>query len=266
MKVVSVLYHDVVKGKDFASSGFLIPGAAKYKIDVAEFDRHLAAIAQSTGGRPGSALDLLPAGGAQQPPAGFLLTFDDGGVSAATLIAELLARYGWRAHFLVTTGYIGTPGFVSASHIRALGAAGHVIGSHSHSHPARMSSLSREQLREEWTASTSILADILGEQVAVASVPAGWYSARVAQAAAEAGIRVLFNSQPTSRLRRVSDCLVLGRYCVMGDTSAEEAAGLASGRAIPCLRQSALWNLKKLVKLGAGELWVRTRDRLLANQ
>jgi Polysaccharide deacetylase len=266
VKLFSILYHDVVRDSDFGSSGFVMPGAAKYKIDAEEFERHLAAIAKATGGQPASALDLLSAGDLHQRQTGFLLTFDDGGSSAATRVAGLLDRYGWRGHFLVTTGYIGAPGFVSADQIRALRSAGHIVGSHSHSHPPRMSACTPEQLREEWKISTGILSEILGEPVVVASVPAGWYSPRVAEAATEAGIRVLFNSQPTSRPHRVSGCLVLGRYCVMGSMRAQEAAGLASGQRLPCLRQAAIWNLKKVVKLTSGGLWLQVRNRLLANK
>src|SRR5262245_47304812 len=51
--------------------------------------------------------------------------------------------------------------------------------------------------------SRELLRDILGESVTVASVPGGYYGRAVAETAAEAGIRVLFNSEPTTRTQTV---------------------------------------------------------------
>jgi hypothetical protein len=45
MRTVSILYHDVVRFGAFDSSGFLIPGADRYKLRIEEFEGHLAAIA-----------------------------------------------------------------------------------------------------------------------------------------------------------------------------------------------------------------------------
>jgi peptidoglycan/xylan/chitin deacetylase (PgdA/CDA1 family) len=266
MKVFSILYHDVVPDGDFASSGFDLPGAAKYKIDAGEFARHLSLMAGTSGGPPASALDLLDHAKGAGRESRFLLTFDDGGVSSATVVAGLLAQHGWRGHFLITTGYIGSRKFVSPDQIRSLRKAGHIVGSHSHSHPARMSACTGQQLRDEWKTSVEILSEILGEKVEVASVPAGWYSPRLAEAAREAGIRVLFHSEPTPRPRQVSGCFVLGRYCVTAGMSAREATALASGRFTSCSKQRLIWDAKKCVKFAAGGLWVTVRDRLLEDR
>ena len=50
----------------------------------------------------------------------------------------------------------------------------------------------------EWSRSRAMLEDILGHAVDVASVPGGYFSAVVARAAREAGIRVLFTSEPVT--------------------------------------------------------------------
>src|SRR5437879_9095462 len=130
-------------------------------------------------------------------------TCNDGRVSAPTAIAWIQDRYGWRAHFLITTDYIGKPAFLNEDQIRALRKSGHVIGTHSGSHPRRMSALGWEELLEEWSRSTKTLSDVLGEPVTVASVPGGCYSRRVAAAAAASGIKALFTSEPRSEERRV---------------------------------------------------------------
>ncbi|KPK79394.1 MAG: hypothetical protein AMS25_12820 [Gemmatimonas sp. SM23_52] len=44
--------------------------------------------------------------------------------------------------------------------------------------------------------SAKILAEIIGEPITTASVPSGWYSPKIAEAAAAAGIKVSFTSEP----------------------------------------------------------------------
>ena len=248
---------------------------------VAEFTEHLAAIARVAPGKTLCAEDLLPRQGnaprgtaLQSRPdgsgepsyvngVGLLLTFDDGGTSALAPTADLLEKHGWRGHFFMTTDYVGTPGFLSAAQLRDLHARGHVIGSHSCSHPARMALCSREQLLREWRQSREVLAEILGVPVTVASVPGGYYSRAVAEAANEAGIRVLFNSEPTTRLAMVGDCLVVGRYTVYRGMSARAAAALAAGRRLPRWRQAFWWNVKKAAKAVGGRTYLALRERLL---
>ena len=176
------------------------------------------------------------------------VTFDDGGISAFTTVADILEEAGWRGHFFVTASYIGRRSFLNVDQIRELHRRGHVIGSHSLRHPARISRLSWEKLIEEWSASVQILSDILGEQVRVASVPGGFYSKKVAQAAAQSGIEVLFTSEPTASSRVVDGCLVLGRYVIQRWTRPETAAAIAAGNLAPRLRQMIYWNAKKALK------------------
>jgi peptidoglycan/xylan/chitin deacetylase (PgdA/CDA1 family) len=92
MKTPALLYHDVVPDQRFDLSGFQGAGPNVYKLDPAEFRRHLEAIARATAG-------------GEQP----VLTFDDGGASAFSPVAGMLEEFGWRGHFFITTGRIGTP-------------------------------------------------------------------------------------------------------------------------------------------------------------
>jgi peptidoglycan/xylan/chitin deacetylase (PgdA/CDA1 family) len=166
----------------------------------------------------------------------------------------------------VTTDYIGKAGFLSVDQIRALRREGHVIGSHSCSHPARMSACSPEQLRSEWKRSTTVLSDILNEPVTVASIPAGYYSDEVARAADEAGIRALFSSEPQTRTWRVGECSVLGRYCAVADTPPEWAARIVRGDLATRGLAYAGWNAKKLIKKTTAGLWLRFRATVLEGQ
>jgi peptidoglycan/xylan/chitin deacetylase (PgdA/CDA1 family) len=260
MRAISLLYHDVVNAGESDASGFPGSGAARYKLDLAEFKSHFKAIAEAIKSTPISVFDL-PA--AMDNSLSLILTFDDGGSSAYSYIADILENYGWHGHFFVTVNYIGAPSFVTQEQIRALRKRGHVIGAHSCSHPERMSYLSWDQLIEEWGTSVAILSDILDEPVTIASVPGGYYSKKVAEAAAVSGVKALFTSEPTTWYYRVDGCLVLGRYTVLRGVPPEVSAGLASGELLPRLRQSLFWNSKKVAKVLGGRYYSKLRKYIL---
>jgi peptidoglycan/xylan/chitin deacetylase (PgdA/CDA1 family) len=246
MSPISIMYHDVVEHGDAGASGFPGAGPAIYKLDREEFSRHLEAIRE-----------------ARRPRRELLLTFDDGGLSAYTPVAGMLEQFGWRGYFFVTTDWIGRTGFLDAPQIRELDSRGHVIGSHSCSHPERMAREPWARLLAEWKESTERLAAIVSHPVKVASVPGGYYSRRVAEAAAEAGIETLFTSEPTARVRTVNGCRVLGRYTVQRGMGPEWPAGFAAGKLGPRLRQALLWKAKGLAKAAGGPLYLRVRAVIL---
>lgn len=260
-KISTLLYHDVVAGGHFEESGFRGPDADSYKLSADTFARHLESLAQRTGGRGVGVFDALAGRAA---PADFVLTFDDGGSSALARIVPLLQRYGWLGHFYITTDRIGTPGFLTREDVRELSRLGHVIGSHSCSHPAMISRLGSTALDREWRDSLAALADVTGTAVSSASVPGGFFSRRVAEAAAAAGIRVLFTSEPTTEVHRVRDCAVLGRYLVRRDTTPATVAALASGDQAARRAQWLSWNARKPFKAIGGAAWLRARKQIFA--
>lgn len=260
MRIVSILYHDVVGLGALDSSGFITPGAHRYKLDRNQFERHLQAIEGAIGLRP----TILREYPAESQNRQFLITFDDGGVSCYTIIADLLERYDWRGHFFVTTDFIDTHRFLSQGQIRELRGRGHVIGSHSCSHPAQISRCSRLQLKREWSDSVNKLQDILGEPVKVASVPGGFYSRQVAEEAFAAGVSTLFTSEPTTSCKKVNDLFVLGRYTLKRGVSPLVAAGLATGDWQLRLEQLLKWKAKGIIKTVGGRQYARLRNKLLA--
>ena len=137
------------------------------------------------------------------------------------------------------------------------------MGSHSCSHPERMSHCSRQQLRREWSDSIAVLSDILGRRVDVASVPGGYYGRNVAEAAAEAGITTLFTSEPQTTAHAVDGCTVMGRYTIQQGVRAATAAAIASGKTLPRCRQLAYWRAKTLAKTAGGTSWLRMRKWIL---
>ncbi len=261
MKALGLLYHDVVDRGHFAASGFPGADADRYKLDASEFNEHLSAIDRAVGRKPTTAAHLLREGAADD--ALLMLTFDDGGLSAYTQTAALLEERDWHGHFFVTTSRVGSRSFLTPGQIRALRQRGHIIGSHSHTHPARMSACPWKELVREWHTSRCALSELLGESVTVASIPGGYFSRHVAEAASLAGFRVLFTSEPITRCRWIDECLVVGRYCLRRGDSASTAAQIARGDWPPRMRSWLAWNAKKVAKKLSGDLYVRARLSLL---
>jgi len=249
----ALMYHDVVSAGAENTSGFPGKDAALYKVTPEQFDGHLNAIRRLPPDPPD--LPALP-----DP----VLTFDDGGASAMTT-ADVLERYGFMGYFFITTNYIGTRGFVTERDVRELRRRGHVVGSHSCSHPLRMGHGSWPQLLDEWTRSRSILADVLGEDVQVASVPGGDFAPQVAEAAAHAGFTRLFTSEPTREARHAFGLTLAGRFTIQRWTTADMAAALAAGEWLACARQAMVWNAKKISKRVGGERYLQLRRLLLGH-
>lgn len=78
-----------------------------------------------------------------------------------------------------------------------------------------------------------------------------------------AGIKVLFNSEPTTAIHRVAGCMVLGRYGIQRQTSPGVVASLATGQGISRIRQGALWNIKKCFKHIGGGHYLAVRKIIL---
>ena len=260
MSVLTILYHDVVDG-DWDQSGFPGAPAARYKLQREEFARHLAAIAASAGVAAAVKAVSIDDAIAKPAPGQFLFTVDDGG-SSTLHIADELEKRAWRGHFFITTDRTGTPGFLTSAEIRELDRRGHVIGSHSCSHVAWMSELPEHRLFAEWSGSRARLGDITGHPVDVASVPGGYYAPRVAAAAARAGLRILFTSEPTVATIEIDGCTVLGRFTVYRGMTAVQAARLVAGSHAARSLQSAIWSAKKMAKTHARPVW-RTAHKLV---
>lgn len=262
MRMITLGYHDVVENGHWPADT-LRKAAGHYTLSREAFKEHLLTIRRST---TANAVQTIEQAVKQPQANSVLLTFDDGAMGADTCAADELERLGWRGHFFIITEWIGLLGFLNASQIRDLHRRGHVIGSHSHTHPSRMSHLDRNSLTREWSTSCQILGDLLGEPVASASIPNGYYSRTVAETAADAGVRTLFTSEPMVATHNVNGCLILGRYAVTSQTSAATAGALAAGAIGPRWRQAAAWQAKKTAKALGGNAYLKLRGAVLSQQ
>jgi peptidoglycan/xylan/chitin deacetylase (PgdA/CDA1 family) len=260
MRPTVLIYHDVLADGGTDDSGFAGAAAGSYKLAETQFRRHLDLIAAALGA--GAPLCLPDPAASTVMGDAVVLTFDDGGASAPSRILRALRDRGWRAHFFVATDFIGTKGFLTPEGVRELHSAGHVVGTHSASHPRRMSYLTPEAIRHEWRDSRARLEDLLGAPVTVASVPGGYFSRAVASAAAEAGIRVLFTSEPRRAVTTRDGIAVVGRFSVTRRTPDADVVSLASGHRGAALRQRLGWDAKKVAKRLGGEAWFAARRKL----
>jgi peptidoglycan/xylan/chitin deacetylase (PgdA/CDA1 family) len=218
--VASFCYHDVTD--DPCESGFQRNAATPFKLHPDRFAAHLESLAAGLA-RPALVTDIE----LTRPGRHLLLTFDDGGKSALRIGAEL-SRRGWRGHFFISTSLIGRRTFLAPNEIRRLRQGGHLVGSHSHTHPDIYRELEWERMVVEWRQSADILAQILGEPCLSGAVPGGEISDAVLRSADRAGLRYLFTSEPWLRPRIVGGCWILGRFCAKASTSPEDIAELAS--------------------------------------
>jgi Polysaccharide deacetylase len=203
--LASFAYHDVTDRPQ--DSGLQRPGAAAYTLGTVAFGQHLDAIARSSVQPEAvTAIDL------RAPGRHLLLTFDDGGRSALH-VGDELSRRGWLGHFFIITERIGERTFLDADGIRYLRRCGHIIGSHSHTHPDMFREQQTDQMVAEWGRSCERVEALLGECCNVASVPGGDISPQVLESAGAAGLQYLFTSEPTLVPASVGGCWVVGRFC-----------------------------------------------------
>ena len=247
---VTLLYHDIAEPEFRETVGFPGALATRYKLSPEDFERHLDAIAEV---QPDVGVAVLG-----QPWPDVVLTFDDGGASASDAAAQLEQR-GWRGHFFVTTGRLGTPGFLTVEQVQDLAARGHVIGSHTHSHPNYFRTLPRSVLDREWRESHRVLTEILGEPPDTAAVPGGSYSKDVLNSAAEAGYRLIMTSEPISKIQVQGAMTVLGRYTIWDSTPSSQVIGYVRGASLVRLRLWVEWNLKKAAKRISPTIYQRLR-------
>ena len=259
MQLVSLLFHDVYRHLP-DESGFRTPGANRYKLSVDALSSQFDGVAAARADRSLLATELDGVSIMRRFP--FLITVDDGGVSYHRVIADCLERRGWRGHAFVSTDFIGAPGFLTASEIRELDQRGHVIGSHSASHPARFSQCHRRQMLHEWVTSRTVLEDVLGHAVQIASLPGGYFSPTVAETAGEAGFRVLFTSEPVTRTERKGACTIVGRFAIRAGADPELSRKLVEPAHWTRSEQWASWQVKGLLKPVLGSFYSRLADRV----
>lgn len=226
---VVLMYHDIVTKTD-KSSGFQNKNAFQYKVEVSAFEEQVKAL---------QGKDVV-------------FTFDDGGVSFLTNAAPLLEQYGFKGVFFISTKYIGTQGFLTKEQVKALAERGHVVGSHSHTHPEIFTKLSKEEIHEEWQKSYDILEDILGKKDLPISIPNGYASKTIMEEAIKCGFTNIYTSQPTTKIKLFQKHNVIGRYVVHDNMTTEDVLRIVNSKGSR-LKMALKWQMLNVVKGALGE-------------
>ena len=254
-QLLSLLLHDVTDEPH--RSGFMQPTAFRYKHSVSAFGEYLDAVEES-----GLPVTVLQDHGLDLRTASCRIsfTFDDGGASACTA-ADLLEQRNWRGLFFVTTGLIGKRGFLTSRQICDLASRGHVIGSHSCTHPDVFRSLSRQHMRQEWTDSRNLLQDLLGQPVNVGSVPGGDCDNVTIEEAATAGLTTLFTSEQVTTSWDYAGATCYGRMMMLNSTAPETLRRWLRHPTVGVLPERAVRFAKSSVKSLMGPFYMRLVER-----
>jgi peptidoglycan/xylan/chitin deacetylase (PgdA/CDA1 family) len=177
------------------------PGQERLDVHPRRFERQVR-ILRLLGFRPLSPDELLTFhtdAQATLPPRSFVVGADDGFRDA---VAALRGHARLRPQVFVNTSWVGETAWwgydeplAAWDELEEFQAAGGVIGSHCRDHP-RLPELDDEMLREELTGSLRELRARLPEVAPLLAYPHGGHDERVRSAAAAAGYRAAFTTEP----------------------------------------------------------------------
>lgn len=181
-----LLYHRLVRDRRELA---LLPAEEQpYALSLDLFEEHLRALREQgyAAVRPGEDA------GAERP---MVISFDDDHPSHLELAAPALAERGWKGLFLLTTGGLAGSDGEARFRAAALAGQGHTVGSHTRTHRF-LNLLDGAELHAELAGSREDLRAVLDHAPQDLSCPGGRYDAAVLAAAAAAGYRRVYSSDP----------------------------------------------------------------------
>lgn len=221
--IVYLMYHELeLPGRPLCSSD---SGYVRYVLSESSFRSQIIWLKQA--GWLG-----VSVGDALKSPSQRVVavTFDDGAETDLITAAQVLNEAGYRATFYVTVGFLGKPGYLSASQLRELSSLGFEIGCHSMTH-RYLSDLDSAALHHEMVDAKEELQEVLGTSVKHFSCPGGRYTRRARNTARSAGYDSVATSRPQANSSS-TDRFSLGRVPIRRDTALPAFQGLCQGRGL----------------------------------
>ena len=152
-----------------------------------------------------------------------VITVDDAGKGNHEYMLPVFEKYGIKSHIFVPTKFISdgikASSYMNAIQIKEFSDLGHIVGSHSHSHPRNISLLGKEQIENEWSLSKDILENITGKPVVSCAIPGGFYSNVQMEILKKLGYELIFNSVPTFDTVTTNHIALSGRFSIERNTS-----------------------------------------------
>jgi peptidoglycan/xylan/chitin deacetylase (PgdA/CDA1 family) len=193
MQSLHFLYHELRA----------VPSTYTYVFPYDEFERHCELFATLRQDDTGT---LWPE-----------ITFDDGHRSNHDLALPVLERYGLKATFFITVGWIGQRAqYMGWTELRTLRAQGQEIGAHGWSHKL-LTHCTAVELDRELAGARKALEDRLAAPVTALSLPGGRVNRRVLAAAWAGGYTTVFTSVPEPAPRSRVAHKTIGRVNVRSD-------------------------------------------------
>lgn len=143
-----------------------------------------------------------------------ILTFDDGYADFYTSALPALISHDFTADAYVVSGFVGRPGYMSASQVAAADRAGIEIGAHTVDH-VDLTRLPNDAVRYQLSGSKQALEGVVGHPVLSFCYPYGQFDARVASLVQAAGYRDATTTQ-WGTYRSLGGRYVWGRVRVFG--------------------------------------------------
>jgi peptidoglycan/xylan/chitin deacetylase (PgdA/CDA1 family) len=158
------------------------------------------------------------------------ITFDDGCETDLIAAAPVLRDLGFGATFYLTSGFLGTTGYLSPDQVRQLDSLGFEIGCHSMTHPY-LSDLADAEVSREIVDAKLQLEQIVGHRIEHFSCPGGRYDQRTLETARRAGFRTVANSRFQANSQD-TNLYQLGRVAMKRGMPLEEFAATCHGRGL----------------------------------
>lgn len=237
--MIVLMYHDIVTRSD-KSSGFQNENAFQYKVEDSVFEKQVKAL---------QGKDVT-------------FSFDDGGISYITKAAPILEKYGRKGVFFISTKFIGTPGFLTSEQVKELADRGHIIGSHSHTHPEIFTQLKKDEIRDEWKKSFDILSGILGMNDMPLSIPNGYASKMIMEEAVKVGYTDIYTSEPTTKIHQFQKHNVIGRYVVHDGMTTQDVLRIVESKSTR-MKMAVKWSVLNIVKAVLGSSYDVVKAKVL---
>lgn len=155
-----------------------------------------------------------------------VITVDDAGKGNHQFMLPVFKNLGLKVYIFVPTCFISKGSdkstYMSASQIKEFADEGHIVGSHSHTHPKNISLLSMNEIANEWKQSKEILENITDKEVVSGSIPGGFYSYSQLNIMKDLGYKEIFNSIPTFKEKNLGNVKIAGRFSIENHTTNDD--------------------------------------------
>jgi len=156
-----------------------------------QFEEQMALLSVSANTRVVTADDIFNK--AEDDAKKIVLTFDDGFIGNYLFAFDILERYGFKATFFITVDDVSKDRYMSWEQIAALHKSGHLIQSHTMTHPM-LGECEESEITYELETSKRIIEDKIGSPVKYLSLPYGSLNERVITIAKQIGYKAIFTS------------------------------------------------------------------------